>query len=78
MTDVLDTNELALTAARVTVEARQTAGEQLRHRAQTAHQFHHMCIVFVMTDYSAVCSLNTLSFCAPYELSLDDTSVPSW
>lgn len=37
---------------------------------QTVHSFHHMCIVFLMTDYSfVICSLNTLFFCATYGIS---------
>lgn len=37
---------------------------------QTAHSFHHMCIVFLLTDYSyVVYSLNTLYFCAPHGIS---------
>lgn len=37
---------------------------------QTAHPFHHMCIVFLMTDYSyVVCSLNMLFFAVPRGIS---------
>ncbi len=37
---------------------------------QTGHSFHHMCIVFPMTDYSyVVCSLNTLLFREPHGIS---------